>query len=343
MNDKLIISAFIGALSVMTVAAQTPDSRMETETPLTRSLAFTFEGSGSYLGVQTREVTKENFAKLGLREVRGVTVEKVVEGSPAAAAGLKDGDVIVRFNGEDITSGRKLSRLVSEVSPDHQVRLTVLRGGSEQEITATIGKTPAAKFDYGNFKFDLPQGADKVDLSKLRNLPEFRDTPPLQNFKMDEFPRMFNLPEGESFVWNSRTSRQIGVSVYPLTKQLGERYGVKGGVMINTVRENTAAAKAGLRAGDIIVEVDGKAVTNELDLIRWVNEKKEGAITLNVLRDGSRQTISVTPEPAKDGGFFFQTDDGKGVKPLMDKIQLLTRPTIPVPFVVNPFFPDWVI
>jgi serine protease Do len=336
MYHKLIISTFVGALSFSTVAAQTPDSRMEKDTPLNRAFAFSFQGSGSYLGVQTSEVTKENFSKFGLREVRGVAVTKVAEGSPAAAAGLKDGDVIVRFNGEDVTSGRKLSRLVSEVSPDHQVRLTVLRGGAEHEITATVGKSPTPTFNSGNFKLEVPQGLDKLDLSKLRDWPQ------LENFKMDEFSKVFNLPEGESFVWDSRTGRQIGVSVYPLTKQLGDRYGVQSGVMINTVRENTAGAKAGLRAGDIIVEVDGKTITNEIDLIRSVNEKKDGSITLDLVRDGNRQTVTVTPEPAKDGGFFFQTDEGRQVKPLTDRL-LLPQPTAPRMSPLESLFRGWVI
>ena len=133
MYSKFIISAFITALSLLTAVAQTPDSKMERDAPLNRAFAFSFEGNGSYLGVQTSEITKDNFSKYGLSDVRGVAVAKVVEGSPAAAAGLKDGDVIVRFNGDAVTSGRKLSRLVSEVSPDHQARLTVLRGGAEHE------------------------------------------------------------------------------------------------------------------------------------------------------------------------------------------------------------------
>ena len=56
-----------------------------------------FDGDGSYLGVQTEEVTKENFAKYGLREVRGVAVEKVMEGSPAEKAGLQSGRRDRRF------------------------------------------------------------------------------------------------------------------------------------------------------------------------------------------------------------------------------------------------------
>ena len=341
MYRKFVISVLFSASCALSLPAQTPEPKAEKGTPMNHSLAFSFDG-GSYLGVQTREVTRENFANLGLREVRGVAIEKVVIGSPAAAAGLKDGDVIIRFNGDEVSSGRKLSRLVSEVSPDHQVKLVVLRGGREQEITATIGKSPGPSFHNGNFKFSFPEGAEKWDLGKLKDLKEFREIAPMENFRLEEFPKMFDLPEG-GFTWNARSGRQIGVSVYPVTKQLGERYGVQNGLMINTVRENSAAAKAGLRAGDIIVDVDGKTVSNELDLIRLVNENKEGSITVNLMRDGGRQTITVTPEASKEGGFFFQLDEGDHPKPFVDKLRfdLPKMPEMQMP--IHSLFPARVI
>lgn len=82
-------------------------------------------------------MTRDNYGKFGLSSVRGVVVDKVMDSSPAAAAGLQAGDVILRFNGEELTGTRKLSRLVSEAAPDHRVTLTILRGGREQELTAT--------------------------------------------------------------------------------------------------------------------------------------------------------------------------------------------------------------
>jgi membrane-associated protease RseP (regulator of RpoE activity) len=74
--------------------------------------------------------------------------------------------------------------------------------------------------------------------------------------------------------------------------------------LINSVAENSAAAKAGLKAGDVIVEVDGKAVAGNLDLTRAINEKKEGEITLTIIRNKNRQTVRLTPEKAKDNGLF---------------------------------------
>src|SRR6185436_831295 len=102
------------------------------------------------------------------------------------------------------------------------------------------------------------------------NLPDFSQMPDFKNL-----PKGQIAPEGDTFVWRAASSRQIGVSVSPLTKQLGDHFDVsEGALLINNVRENSPAAKAGLRAGDIIVEVDGKAVKGDMDLIRAIGAKK---------------------------------------------------------------------
>ena len=312
----IVTSAFVIAFG------QTPEAKkQQAETP--EAFAFSFDGDGSYLGVQTQEITKENFAKDGLRDVRGVAVDKVMDNSPAAAAGLQAGDVIIRFNGEEVTSARKLTRLISEVDPDHQAKVTVLRNGREQEITATLAKRPTPRFGEGNFQWATPDMNNMPlmnNMPDLKNLPQMKDMPDLKNLpQMKDFPDLKNLPDGEHmfqfpggegkvFKWREGSGRQIGAGVMPLTKQLAEHFGVDGGLMISEVRENSPAAKAGLKAGDIIVEVNGKAVSGDLDLVQIINEKKEGDVQLTVFRGGSRQTVNVTSEPAKDGGFMFQTN-----------------------------------
>lgn len=294
MFRNILTFGLLLSVSAFGVAAQSVE-----QDKVTRTFAFTIDGNGGYLGVQTVEVTRDNMSKFGLNEVRGVGVEKVLEGSPAASAGIRAGDVIVRINGEAVTSTRKLTRMISEISPDQQARVTVIRSGSELELSATIGKRPAPQFEEGRFTMPLPELPDMPQLERLREL-----------FKNDGSGKVFTFPEGEADVFTLRpgTGRQIGVNVYPVTKQLGERYGVDGGVLINSVGENSAAAKAGLKAGDIIVEVDGKQIKNNLDLMRSVNEKKEGDVNVTFVRDRARQTVTVSPEPMKDGTFFFRTE-----------------------------------
>ena len=83
-------------------------------------------------------------------------------------------------------------------------------------------------------------------------MPDLKDLP-----RSRMMPQMPNFPN-EDFVWHFGPNRQIGIGVTPLSKQLAAHFGVESGVMINDVRENSPAAKGGLKAGDIVVEIDGK-------------------------------------------------------------------------------------
>ena len=326
------------ALFLLGVAAGTAAYAQKDITPPAKpeapqTFAFTFDGDGGYLGVQTQDVTRESFAKFGLRDVRGVAVEKVLEKSPAEAAGIQAGDVILKFNGDEITSARKLTRLIGEVSPDHQATVTILRGGKEQDITVTIAKRPMPVFNNGNFQFRFPP-MGKLEMPDFQNMPQFKDMPDfkafpnMQNMPKGEF-KSFDLPNGQGFTWTGG-GRQIGVGIVPLSKQLAEYFRVEGGAMIDDVRENSPAAKAGLKAGDIIVEANGKAVRNQMDLIKTINEKKDGDVQLTIVRSGSRQTINVTPEAAKDGQFFFRSDDDNGLFKKLVPPAMPAAPTAPM-------------
>ena len=246
----------------------------------------------SYLGVQTVEITKENYAKFGLAQVRGVGVEKVVENSPAANAGLQNGDVIVRFEGEEIKSVLKLTRLIGEVAPEQTAKITVLRGGSEREFSVTLGRRELPPL--GNFRFE--------NTPALPALPRTPQAPAVP------LPYLGSGAGNDVFIWRGAASRQIGVGVTALTKQLSDYFGVTEGrgLLINNVRENSPADKAGLKAGDIIVEVEGVEIKGQADLIRALGEKKEGDVSLTIVRDRNRQTVRVTPEVSKDGAMRFE-------------------------------------
>ena len=135
MNGKFLSLAIVFVLSGVAVTAQTP---APAPPPQPHVFSFSFEGDGGYLGVRTEEMSKDNFSKYGLREVRGVGVAEVVQDSPAEAAGFQKGDVIVRLNGEEITSSRKLTRLIGEISPDVHTSEQPLPSGS-RSTRATPG------------------------------------------------------------------------------------------------------------------------------------------------------------------------------------------------------------
>src|SRR5262249_34103828 len=158
----------------------------------------------------------------------------------------------------------------------------VSRGGSEQEVSATIGKRPnstnvmSLMKDGKDWRWDGFNNADKV-------------------WSWDGFGNLQHQNGGD-LVFAVGNARRIGVSRMALTKQLADYLGVTAGLLITSVSEDSPAAKAGLRAGDVVTAIDGEKVDSPGDISRILNSKKEGDVTLTVIRNKSKQTIRVTPK-----------------------------------------------
>jgi serine protease Do len=210
-------------------------------------------GPGSQLGVQVSDTAN------------GVRVDDVNEGSPAEKAGVRDGDLIVEFDGERVRSARQLMRLVQETPEGRRVSLAVMRDGTRQTLQATP--------EEGRFTFNARP-----------DLPHF-------NFDFDDLPRRFDfrLPAPGSRFPESRG--RLGVTVQSLTPDLEEYFGAtNGGVLVSSVRRDSAAAKAGLRAGDVITSVNGDRVRDAGDLTQEL-EDASGEVTIVVLRDRKEMTL----------------------------------------------------
>jgi len=280
-----------------------------------RNFTLFFQG-GTFLGVHAEDVSKENMASYGMREVRGVGVTEIVKDSPAEKAGLRKGDVIVGFNGEAVTSTRKLNRLVSESSPDQNVRLTIARGGSEQEVSATLGKRDAF---------------NKVWNEKART--EMREK--IEKMRKD-MPAKIKSGDGTWTINMGGSYRRIGIATQTLGKQLADYFGVSDGILVTAVTENSPAARAGIKAGDVITAVDGEKVDSPGDISRAINKKEDGPVTLTVVRDRSSRSVTVTPEKPPAGS-------GADIRTItIPRIEIPTIPAITVttPRIVVPSTPD---
>lgn len=289
----------IGLLAVLilsvapTLAQQPAPPAPPPESPeeFGNSFSFFIDGGG-FLGVYGEDITSENAGRYRLNQPRGVGITQVVKDSPAEKAGLKKDDVILRLDGENVTSVRKLNRLVSEIAPDHSVRITISRNGAEQEVTATMGRRKNQSFARDLFsqqprvfKWEGPGNKLFGDLNDLNKLHDF------------------HLNNNNDLMFTLSNSRRMGVSTVALTKQLADYFGIADGrgVLVTNVSEDGPAAKAGLKAGDVITEVDGEAIDSPGDISRVINRKKEGEVSLTVIRNKSRQTFRVTPQAASTG------------------------------------------
>ena len=272
-----------------------------------QSFSFFITGDG-FLGVYAENISRENMGRYHMNQVRGVGVTRVVKDSPAEKAGLRKDDVILRIDGENVSSVRKLNRLVSELAPDQSVRVGFSRGGAEQEVTATVGQRSNQSF-AGDFSFPEGMKQWKFEGPELKG---FKWEGPLLN-RGD----LFN--NNGDFAFSLSNSRRIGVSTMGLTKQLADYFGITGGkgVLVTAVTDDGPAAKAGVKAGDVITAVDGEAVDSPGDVSRVINAKKEGDVTLTIVRNKSQQTIRVTPR------------EGGGLAPMVDRSQVGRRIVIP--------------
>jgi membrane-associated protease RseP (regulator of RpoE activity) len=283
-----------------------------------RNFTLLLQG-GTFLGVHVEDVTKENMSRYGMREVRGVGVTEIVKDSPAEKAGLRKDDVILGFNGESVTSTRKLNRLVSESAPDQNVRLAISRGGSEQEVSATLSKRPGPGMLNAKIREDFKQKMEQF----RKDMPKFK------------------TGDG-TWVFSTGSYRRIGIGTQTLTKQLADYFGVTEGILITSVNDNSPAAKAGLKAGDVITAVDGEKVSSPGDISRAIGKKQEGSVTLTVVRDRNPRSVVVTPEkpPAGSGDIrTIVTPDLRTIVTPQINIPVIPAITIQTPQITVPAIP----
>src|SRR5204863_7416829 len=143
-------------------------------------------------------------------------------------AGLKRSDVIVEFDGERVRSARQFGRLVEETPPGRSVKATITREGQRKDVQITPGEgRAAALFDGNRIREQMGDLAGRL---------------PDMNFNFD---------------WDGTLSgRRLGVTVDELTHQLADYFGAKDGVLITAVTDGSAAARAGLKAGDVITSIN---------------------------------------------------------------------------------------
>jgi serine protease Do len=226
-------------------------------------------GGGSRIGVSVRDLTAEEITRAKLDQPGGVLVQEVRDGSPAARAGLKTGDIVVQFDGERVRSASHFMRLVRETASGRPIKSSVVRDGARLVVDLT------------------PETNDRRAMLMPPNLPDDF------NFNPDNFN--FNMPRNIDPVPPLRVSPrgQIGVQLAPLGEQLAGYFGVKGGVLVSSVTSGSAAAQAGLKAGDVITAVNGRAVQNVGDVTAAVREAKPGGtVAMQIVRD--RKDITVT-------------------------------------------------
>ncbi|MGO9620707.1 MAG: DegQ family serine endoprotease [Desulfobaccales bacterium] len=200
------------------------------------------------LGVEVQTVTPELAKSFGMAEAKGALVAEVNAGSPAEKAGIKQGDIILEFNGHPIGEMNDLPRLVADTPPGTKVSVKVLRDGKEKTFNLAVS-----------------------ELTEERQASEAKE-------------------EGAG------EKNPLGLLVQNITPELAKRFHLRDtkGVLVEGVEQDSAAAEAGMQAGDIVMEIDNQAINTVKDFQTAVDRlKKESYVRFLIKRQSRTQYLTL--------------------------------------------------
>ena len=233
---------------------------------------FDSGADGSYIGVAVSDVEAGAGAAAA---AEGAVVTEVVDGAPAAVAGIEAGDVLVEFDGERIRGVRQLTRVVRETPAGRTVAATVLRDGARLTVNVTPGERSRPDWRANLRGMAIPERAEafvwRGDSALLEGLPDVVN----------------------GAVASLAGRARLGIRGESVDGQLAGYFGVSAGVLVRHLEEDTVAAAAGLRAGDVITAIDGEQVEDLGALRRRLSALDSGeSFTIAIMRDGAATSLS---------------------------------------------------
>jgi S1-C subfamily serine protease len=273
--------ALVVGAAVSTVLAQDAGERPAVA-PRPDRHVMVFDGRGGRIGVTVKDLTADEVSKAG--GTSGVRIDGVEQEGAAARAGVHEGDIVVDFDGERVRSARQLSRLVQETADDRTVQMTVVRDGQRQTLDVTPERGAAmwsGLIDGDRVRREVERGMRGLDA-----MPSFRIDP--GGFTFDGLPL---------------SPVRLGVQLDTLTPQLADYFGAEdGGALVAGVTAGSAAEKAGVTAGDVIVSIGDQPVRTVADVRSRLRTAEAGALSIGVVRDRKDVRLTATIERAAASG-----------------------------------------
>lgn len=221
-----------------------------------------------WLGVRIQQVTPELAESVGLKDTSGAMVAGTTDGGPAEKARIKGGDIILKFDGQDVKDMHALPRIVAETEVGKQVKVMLWRDGKEVTVEAVLAEKPTD--------------------GKLASADQGK--------------------RGQEPVSQSRDLAGLGMKISPLTAELKDKFQIgadQKGVVITDVSQGGVAADRGLKPGDVIVEVQQTEVASTDDVIKKVEaqraQDRKSVLMLIQGQDGVRYVPLPLSKGGKDG------------------------------------------
>jgi serine protease Do len=272
---KIIRWTTIGLLIVVIAAFAATDQVFEKKVVVKK-------GDGYSLGVAIQDADEEDLQKYNISG--GAEIIEVMDDSEAEKIGLQDGDIITEFDGSKVKDAKQLKDLVSDISEEKTVQIKVLRDGKEKLFQAKLAphepKDVKVMFSGDDMNFDF-------------------------DFDPEDFAYQFYTGEDHA----AGKGGYLGIYTENLNDQLKQYFEVDHGALVKKVVEDSPAEKAGLKAGDVILQIEEKEIDDRADLVRTINYYDPGQkVNIRYSRKGKNNDVDVVLGEKKGFSIWMDKD-----------------------------------
>jgi serine protease Do len=277
--------------------------------------AFVSSTAQSYLGIGMHDIDADRAAALKLKQPEGAEIVTIDHDAPAGKVGLRVHDVILQMNGQPVAGVEQLRRMLHETPAGRSITLVISRDGSQQTVSVQLANRATVEQDAWAFHSVVPNpGQD--------DLPPMNLTGPQGRGSGNGFFGAFSIG-----------SPSVGAVLDTLGTQLADYFGVKDGqgLLVKHVAENSPAATAGLKAGDVVTRVNGQAMVTLGDWYKSLHANRGKQVQLTIMRNRREQTLSMQAVDGRHKGhlefpsMFEYLDDAQQARLQSELAQLDTQ------------------
>ena len=243
----------------------------------------------SYLGVDLRDISQDEVAPLKLKDTHGAEIVLVDHDAPAGKAGLREHDVVLQINGHPVSSQDQMRHMLNDCPAGHTLALLISRDGQQMTITATTSTREEVEHQAWAQHISVGEPQDSVSAGESSTIAPSAGTASASP-----------AAHGNSFIGSLlMNSTYTGAMLEQMSSQLAAYFGATtgGGLLVRSVVENSPAALAGMRAGDVIVSANERQIATTSDWAKIIKNGHGHPISVTVLRDKQEHSLTLTPDP----------------------------------------------
>jgi S1-C subfamily serine protease len=269
----------LGSLAVVLSGLLTAYSSPALGAPLNLPMGaeFLFYTSQGYLGVNFKEIDADRATALKLKDTHGAEVITVDHDAPASKSGMKIHDVILQLDGQSFDTVDQLRHRLDDMPAGRTVTFLISRDGSQMNVTAQLCDKAALGPQAWLQHYSVPQPAPAA-----RGGESFLGNP---------------APAGAAFL-DSMIPKglYVGADVNPVRTQLADYFGVRSGtgLLVESVDSQSPAARAGLKAGDVVTKVDSQPMTSHNDWVKALRRHRGKLVQVTVMRNKQEQVLTMS-------------------------------------------------